>query len=95
VAEDAPTRDGESVRVNALGRMRVVDPAQAIVQAENFVFATTAALRAVIRQQVAERDRIEVLEQRQDLQALVEKRTNEAVADWGVEIDSLALRPVD
>jgi regulator of protease activity HflC (stomatin/prohibitin superfamily) len=100
VALDIPpqeviTRDNVSLKVNAVLYMRVRDPAAAIIEIENYLYATSqlaqTTLRAVLGQHVldellTERERIN-----ETLKAIIDARTDQ----WGIEVSAVEVKDVD
>ncbi len=100
VALDIPpqeviTRDNVSLKVNAVLYMKVSDPAAAIIQIENYLYATSqlaqTTLRAVLGQHhldelLAERERIN-----ETLKAIIDARTDE----WGISVSAVEVKDVD
>ncbi len=100
VARDVPpqdviTRDNVSVKVNAVIYFRVVNPDKAILNVENYLFATSqyaqTTLRAILGQVelddlLSARDRIN-----QQLQEVIDRHTD----PWGVKVTSVELKHVD
>lgn len=100
VARDVPpqdviTRDNVSVKVNAVIYFRVVHPEKAVLNVENYLFATSqyaqTTLRAILGQVeldelLAARDRIN-----QQLQEVIDAHTD----PWGVKVTSVELKHVD
>ncbi len=93
--QDVITRDNVSVKVNAVLYMRVKDPATAIIQIENYLYATSqlaqTTLRAVLGQHVLD----ELLSEREKindtLKDIIDKRTD----DWGIEVSAVEVKDVD
>lgn len=100
VARDVPpqdviTRDNVSVKVNAVIYFRVVHPDKAVLNVENYLYATSqyaqTTLRAILGQVelddlLAERERIN-----QQLQEVIDRHTD----PWGVKVTSVELKHVD
>jgi len=93
--QDIITRDNVSVKVNAVVFFRVVEPTKAVVEVENFVYATSqlaqTTLRSVLGQAtlddlLAERDRLN-----QDLQRILDHQTD----PWGIKVSSVEVKHVD
>ncbi len=93
--QDIITRDNVSVKVNAVVFFRVVDPIKAVVEVENFLYATTqfaqTTLRSVLGQAdlddlLAERDRLNL-----QLQDILDRRTDA----WGIKVTSVEVKHVD
>ena len=93
--QDIITRDNVSVKVNAVVYYRVIDPSRAVVEVENYDYATSqlaqTTLRSVLGQAemddlLAERDRLN-----QQLQAILDKQTD----PWGIKVSAVEVKHVD
>jgi regulator of protease activity HflC (stomatin/prohibitin superfamily) len=93
--QDIITRDNVSVKVNAVVYFRVVDPRRAVVEVENYIYATSqlaqTTLRSVLGQAelddlLAERDRLN-----QQLQQILDNQTD----PWGIKVSSVEVKHVD
>ena len=82
--QDVITRDNVSVKVNAVLYMRVKDPAAAIIQIENYLYATSQMAQTTLRSVLGEHqldDLLSVREKINDtLKLIIDKRTD----DWGI-----------
>jgi regulator of protease activity HflC (stomatin/prohibitin superfamily) len=93
--QDIITRDNVSVKVNAVVYFRVVDPRRAVVEVENYMYATSqlaqTTLRSVLGQAelddlLAERDRLN-----QQLQHILDNQTD----PWGIKVSAVEVKHVD
>jgi regulator of protease activity HflC (stomatin/prohibitin superfamily) len=93
--QDIITRDNVSVKVNAVVYYRVIDPRRAVVEVENYMYATSqlaqTTLRSVLGQAemddlLAERDRLN-----QQLQTILDHQTD----PWGIKVSSVEVKHVD
>ncbi len=93
--QDIITRDNVSVKVNAVVYFRVVDPRRAVVEVENYIYATSqlaqTTLRSVLGQAelddlLAERDRLN-----QQLQQILDNQTD----PWGIKVSAVEVKHVD
>ena len=93
--QDIITRDNVSVKVNAVVYFRVIDPRRAIVEVENYHYATSqlaqTTLRSVLGQAemddlLAERDRLN-----QQLQTILDHQTD----PWGIKVSAVEVKHVD
>jgi regulator of protease activity HflC (stomatin/prohibitin superfamily) len=93
--QDIITRDNVSVKVNAVVYFRVIDPRRAVVEVENYNYATSqlaqTTLRSVLGQAemddlLAERDRLN-----QQLQSILDKQTD----PWGIKVSAVEVKHVD
>ncbi len=93
--QDVITRDNVSVKVNAVIYFRVMDPQRAVVEVEDFHYATSqlsqTTLRSVLGQVeidglLSERERLN-----QDLQTILDQNTDA----WGIKVSSVEVKHVD
>ena len=93
--QDIITRDNVSVKVNAVVYFRVIDPRRAVVEVENYIYATSqlaqTTLRSVLGQAelddlLAERDRLN-----QQLQQILDQQTD----PWGIKVSAVEVKHVD
>jgi regulator of protease activity HflC (stomatin/prohibitin superfamily) len=93
--QDIISRDNVSVKVNAVVYFRVVDPNRAVVEVENYMYATSqlaqTTLRSVLGQAelddlLAERDRLN-----QKLQQILDNQTD----PWGIKVSAVEVKHVD
>jgi regulator of protease activity HflC (stomatin/prohibitin superfamily) len=93
--QDVITRDNVSINVNAVVYFRVVDPNKAVVEIENYLYATSqlaqTTLRSIIGQSqldelLSERDKINV-----ELQDILDKHTE----PWGIKVSLVETKQVD
>lgn len=93
--QDVITRDNVSLQVNAVIYFRVVDPENAIVQVENFVFATSQLAQTTLRSIVGQIELDELLAQRdkinQELQQIIDKHSD----PWGIKIALVEVKHID
>ena len=93
--QDVITRDNVSVQVNAVIYFRVVDPENAIVQVENYVFATSQLAQTTLRSIVGQIELDELLAQRdkinQELQQIIDKHSD----PWGIKISLVEVKHID
>jgi regulator of protease activity HflC (stomatin/prohibitin superfamily) len=94
-AQDVITRDNVTVKVNAVVYFRVIDPHKAILEVEDYLYATNelsqTTLRSILGQSeldelLAERDRIN-----QHLQEVIDNQTD----PWGIKVSAVEVKDVD
>ena len=94
-SQDVITRDNVSIKVNAVVYFRVVEPSKAVVEVENYLYATSqlaqTTLRSVCGQAeldhlLAERDRVN-----QQVQAILDEQTD----PWGIKVVTVEVKHID
>jgi regulator of protease activity HflC (stomatin/prohibitin superfamily) len=93
--QDVITRDNVSVKVNAVVYFRVVEPARAIVEVENYLYATSQLAQTTLRSVLGQAEMDELLSEREklndQLQAIIDAQTD----PWGIKVSMVELKHVD
>ncbi|HXI03620.1 MAG TPA: slipin family protein [Candidatus Saccharimonadales bacterium] len=93
--QDIITRDNVSVKVNAVVYFRVLDPNKAIVEVENFHYATSQLSQTTLRSVLGQVDLDDLLSQREklnsDLQEILDRHTD----PWGIKVSMVEVKHVD
>jgi regulator of protease activity HflC (stomatin/prohibitin superfamily) len=93
--QDVITRDNVTVKVNAVIYLRVLDPTRAVVEVENYLYATSQISQTTLRSTLGEADLDELLSKRdkinKELQAVIDGHTE----PWGVKVSTVEVKNVD
>jgi len=93
--QDVITKDNVSVEVNAVVYFRVMDPEKAIVEVENYLFATSQLAQTTLRSVLGQAELDELLAARekinQQLQSILDKLTD----PWGIKVGTVEVKHVD
>ncbi len=93
--QDVITRDNVSIKINAVVYFRVVNPADAVVQVENFLYATSQLAQTTLRSVAGQAELDEILSERdkinQELQAILDRHTD----PWGIKVSMVEIKHVD
>jgi len=94
-SQDVISRDNVSVKVNAVVYFRVIEPAKAILQVEDFLNATSQLAQTTLRAVLGKHELDEMLAERerlnQDLQQLLDAQTDA----WGIKVSNVEIKHVD
>ena len=93
--QDIITRDNVSVKVNAVVYFRVVHPLQAIVQVENYLYATSQVAQTTLRSILGQAHLDELLSERERLGAMLQQVIDDHTDPWGVKVTQVAVKAVD
>jgi regulator of protease activity HflC (stomatin/prohibitin superfamily) len=94
-AQDVITRDNVSVKVNAVVYFRVVHPIQAIVQVENYLYATSQMAQTTLRSILGGAHLDELLSERERLAQRLQEVIDEHTGPWGIKVSQVAVKAVD
>ncbi|MCK4640287.1 MAG: slipin family protein [Candidatus Marinimicrobia bacterium] len=93
--QDIITKDNVSVKVNAVVYFRVLDPSKAIVEVEDFTYATSQLSQTTLRSILGEAELDELLSSRdkinQKLQSIIDTQTD----PWGIKVSQVEIKHVD
>ncbi len=93
--QDVITRDSVTLRVDAVVYSRVVDPVKAVVEIQNYLFATSQAAQTNLRAILGKRSLEEVLSAREEINAELSAVIAGITAPWGVRVTSVEIKDVD
>src|SRR5919198_1719448 len=93
--QDVITRDNVSVKVSAVVYFRVVDPRKAVVEVENYNYATSQLSQTTLRSVLGQVELDDLLSQRerlnQELQQILDLHTD----PWGIKVSAVEVKHVD
>jgi regulator of protease activity HflC (stomatin/prohibitin superfamily) len=100
IAEDVPpqdviTKDNVSATVNAVIYFRVIDPDKAVLQVENFLYATSQLAQTSLRSIVGAHDLDELLSEREKLNRKLQAILDEHTDPWGIKVSSVDIKHVE
>ena len=93
--QDVITRDNVSVRVNAVLYMRVKDPSRAILEIEDYLYATSQLAQTTLRSVLGEVELDELLSDREKINAVLKRIIDERTEAWGIEVNAVEVKDVD
>ncbi|MEO7985133.1 MAG: slipin family protein [Gemmatimonadales bacterium] len=93
--QDVITRDNVSVKVNAVLYMRVADPAKAIIEIEDYLYATSQLAQTTLRSVLGEVELDELLSDREKINAVLKKIIDERTDPWGIDVSAVEVKDVD
>jgi regulator of protease activity HflC (stomatin/prohibitin superfamily) len=93
--QDVITRDNVTVKVNAVVYFRVVDPRNAVVQVENYLYATSQEAQTSLRSVLGQAHLDELLAERDRLGGMLQEVIDLHTDPWGVKVTQVAVKAVD
>lgn len=93
--QDVITKDNVSVQVDAVVYFRVVDPVKAIVEVEDYFYATSQIAQTTLRSVCGEAELDELLSQREKINLKLQEIIDRQTDPWGVKVISVELRKID
>ncbi|QWK18923.1 MAG: slipin family protein [Hydrogenobacter thermophilus] len=93
--QDIITRDNVSVSVDAVVYFRVVDPVKAVVEVENYYYATSQIAQTTLRSVCGSVELDELLAEREKLNITLQEIIDRQTDPWGVKVVSVELKRID
>jgi regulator of protease activity HflC (stomatin/prohibitin superfamily) len=93
--QDVITQDNVTVKVNAVVYFRVMDPLAAVIQVENFLFATSQEAQTTLRSILGMASLDELLSERERLGGMIQEVIDQHTDPWGVKVTQVAVKTVD
>jgi regulator of protease activity HflC (stomatin/prohibitin superfamily) len=93
--QDVITKDNVSVKVNAVLYFRVMAPEKALIQVENYLYATSQLAQTTLRSVLGQSEMDELLAHRDkinmELQQILDRQTDA----WGIKISNVEVKHID
>ncbi len=93
--QDVITKDNVSVKVNAVLYFRVMEPQNAVLEVQDFLYATSQLAQTTLRSTLGEVELDDLLSEREKLnlrlQEIIDKRTD----PWGIKVQMVEMKHVD
>ncbi len=93
--QDVITRDNVSVKVNAVVYFRVMNPIKAVIEVENYVYATSQLAQTTLRAVLGEVDLDDLLTKREDVNIRLQEIIDQHSDPWGVKVSMVEVKHVD
>jgi regulator of protease activity HflC (stomatin/prohibitin superfamily) len=94
-SQDVITLDNVSVKVNAVVYFRVMEPNQAIVEVENFLYATSQLAQTTLRSVCGQAELDELLAQREKINARLQEILDKSTDPWGIKVSNVEVKHID
>jgi regulator of protease activity HflC (stomatin/prohibitin superfamily) len=93
--QDIITRDNVSVKVNAVVYFRVTDPGRAVVEVENYMYATSQLAQTTLRSVLGQAELDELLAERDRLNQQLQQILDTQTDPWGIKVSAVEVKHVD
>lgn len=94
-AQDIITQDNVSVKVDAVTYFRPFDPAKAIIEVQNYLYATSQLAQTTLRSVLGEYELDALLTQREKINQRLSKILDEATDAWGIKVSMVEIKDVE
>ena len=93
--QDVITRDNVSVKVNAVLYFRVLDPNRAVIEVENYLFATSQLAQVTLRSVCGQAELDELLSERERINSRIQEILDQQTDPWGIKVVLVELKHID
>ncbi|MEM2174602.1 MAG: slipin family protein [Candidatus Micrarchaeia archaeon] len=93
--QDVITRDNISVKVNAVAYFKVFDPQKAIIEVENYLYATSQISQTTLRSVLGEYELDDLLTKREMINQRLQKIIDQQTDPWGIKVTMVEIKHVD
>ena len=93
--QDIITKDNVSVKVNAVVYFRVIDPIKAVIQVENYLYATSQLAQTTLRSVLGQVELDELLAEREKLNLNLQEVLDKQTDPWGIKVTLVEIKYVD
>ena len=93
--QDIITKDNVTVKVNAVIYFRVMDPRKAIIEVEDYLYATSQLAQTTLRSTLGQSSLDDLLSKRDEINAQLQKVIDEQTEPWGVKVANVEVKNVD
>ena len=93
--QDIITKDNVSVKVNAVVYFRVIDPIKAVIQVENYLYATSQLAQTTLRSVLGQVELDELLAEREKLNLNLQEVLDKQTDPWGIKVTLVEIKFVD
>jgi regulator of protease activity HflC (stomatin/prohibitin superfamily) len=93
--QDIITRDNVSVKVNAVVYYRVIDPRRAVVEVENYQYATSQLAQTTLRSVLGQAELDDLLAEREQLNQQLQQILDTQTDPWGIKVSAVEVKHVD
>src|SRR6185436_8326188 len=93
--QDVITRDNVSVKVSAVVYFRVIDPRRAVVEVENYNYATSQLAQTTLRSVLGQATLDDLLAEREQLNQQLQQILDTQTDPWGIKVSAVEVKHVD
>ena len=94
-SQDVITKDNVTVKVNAVVYFRVVDPIRAVIEIEDYYFATSQIAQTTLRSVLGQSHLDELLSKRDEINAELQRIIDQQTEPWGIKVSAVEVKNVD
>lgn len=94
-SQDVITRDNVSVKVSAVIYFRVMDPTKAVIEVENYLYATSQLAQTTLRSVCGQSELDDLLAEREKVNLEIQEILDRHTEPWGVKVSMVEVKHID
>lgn len=93
--QEIMTRDNVPANVDAVVYLRVVDPAKAVLETTNYVYATSQFAQAALRDVAGNVDLDDLLAKRDEVSQQIKMNVDSETDKWGIDVENVKVQNIE
>jgi len=93
--QDIITRDNVSLEVNAVIYYRAMDPVKAVIEVENYMYATSQLAQTTLRSVCGQAELDELLSEREKINSRLQEILDTQTDPWGIKVSTVGVKQID
>jgi regulator of protease activity HflC (stomatin/prohibitin superfamily) len=93
--QDVITRDNVSLKVNAVIYFRVMDPVKAVIEVEEYMYATSQLAQTTLRSVCGQAELDELLSEREKINTRLQEILDTQTDPWGIKVSTVEVKHMD
>ena len=93
--QDVITRDNVSIKVDAVIYFRVMDPNNAVIEVENYLFATSQLAQTTLRSVCGQVEMDELLAEREKINTTLQQILDRNTDPWGIKVSTVEVKHIE
>ena len=93
--QDVITRDNVSVKVNAVIYFRVMDSVKAVIEVENYMYATSQLAQTTLRSVCGQAELDQLLSEREHINSQLQEILDTHTDPWGIKVSTVEVKHID
>ena len=89
------TKDNVTAGIDAIVYFRVVDPAKAVLETTNYVYATSQFAQAALRDVTGNFELDELLQKREEISERIKEIVDAETSKWGIDIENMKMQNIE
>jgi len=94
-SQDVITKDNVSIKVNAVVYFRVVDPTKAVIEVEDYLFATSQLAQTTLRSVCGQAELDYILSEREKINTILQSILDKHTDPWGIKVTTVEVKHID